>query len=196
MERALFVSVLACALLWIGTACGRKSGPASVQQPATGKPTEKIGLEKSSVQSTRPTLDTSLQLEKPVFLLAGIKREGCFGRCPVYEARLYSDGRAVYIGVEYVDRIGQFEATAEREAISVLFDEARRIGYFSLPGQFPVDGRSIPDLPSTSTQLHFKGSVKEIVNNHDGPRDLRRFETLMDGFFESLDWRRIDSIRQ
>jgi hypothetical protein len=40
-------------------------------------------------------------------ILITIKREGCFGSCPIYPAKIYNDGTVVYVGEEYVKVKGE-----------------------------------------------------------------------------------------
>ncbi|MEO1514178.1 MAG: DUF6438 domain-containing protein [Bacteroidota bacterium] len=185
--------LLLLTVILLALACNRKASQVSSD---TKSASAGIEPERSTIQVPRQKIDTSISLNKEVFLLASIRKEPCFGRCPVYEARLFSDGRAVYIGKEYVDQIGQFEATATREKISILFEQARLIDYFNLPDTFPRYGQLIPDLPSTISSIHHKGRSKTTVNNHDAPRSLRKFEQLLETFFDGLEWNRIDAIRQ
>ncbi|MEM9919070.1 MAG: DUF6438 domain-containing protein [Bacteroidota bacterium] len=199
--RSVFFLVCTLCLVLGFSSCNRKASKIGQELPerrVTSTQPEGKDIQKDSIglYTTRQKLDTAVEVKKPVYLLASIRREACFGRCPSFEARLYSDGRAVYDGLSNVEKIGQFDAQAQRSDITDLFDEAIEMGFFQLSQRYPENGTFIADLPSTYTSLHFKGALYKVVNNHDSPLTLRRFEKRLEAFFNGLEWRSIDTLRQ
>ena len=65
-----------------------------------------------------------------------LRRDPCFGTCPMYEVTLYRNGRARYKGLRFVDRIGTWrgEVTIQDYArLSYLLDHR---GFMSMPDSF------------------------------------------------------------
>ena len=129
-----------------------------------------------------------------VYVLAELRKTSCYGKCPVYSIKLYSDGRAIFYGNSNVDKEGLYEAFCTESDFFKIFKAAELANYFVLRSQYPTDGRKIPDLPNTITYLKREGLEKRIINRFDAPVDLLEFEKWLDGFFDKLDWRKVTSI--
>ena len=144
-----------------------------------------------------PVIQDSVQLvdiapPSPVKLLVSFLKTSCFGKCPEYEARFYSDGRVVYVGKKYVQHIGTYEANIDKVELDQLKGQAMDAGFENLAEVYPMNGRQISDLPVTVTGFYFNGTFKKIVNNHDAPKALIRLEQYLEQYLEALVWKKIE----
>ncbi len=121
-------------------------------------------------------------------VLASLQKTPCFGRCPVFEVRVYSDGKAVYNGQRFTDRKGIYEASVSKEALSALLEEVAALNPDALSEEYPRNGRKIPDLPSTIVYINTGTVEKKIANNHDAPQALLDFERYFLDWIELLNW--------
>ena len=129
-------------------------------------------------------------------VVASIAKTPCFGKCPVFEVRIYSDGRAVYNGVRYTNRSGIYEATVPETQMAQLKANSLKLKFYELADEYPVNGRRIPDLPSTITYLNWDGTEKKVSNNHDAPVELIEFEAMFLDWIEGLDWQAVPEYRR
>jgi hypothetical protein len=78
-------------------------------------------------------------------LVASIQRGPCFGRCPVYEARLYADGVVAWNGVRAVAVTGQATATVSPATVAEVRAALARAGFAQLQPRY--DQPRVDDLP-------------------------------------------------
>ena len=129
---------------------------------------------------------------EPVELIASIKKTPCFGKCPVFEIKLFSDGVVNYIGKKNVEKLGVYEANISTEEAKMLIDDISKLGYFSLEENYPNNGRKIDDLPNTVTFVKNKTESHTITNNHQAPRNLNQIENLLLQKLEVLEYASIE----
>ena len=121
-------------------------------------------------------------------VVVSIRKTPCFGRCPVFEMRVYANGRAVYNGQRFVERMGVYEAEVPSSALDELYRRIEQTRFSGFSNQYPANGRRIPDMPSTITYVNTLSVEKKISNNHDAPADLLDFEAFLLEWLEGLSW--------
>jgi|SRR5215213_2250816 len=111
-----------------------------------------------------------------------IEREGCFGDCPAYSARIYSDGTVVYVGRSDVKEVGERRSEISQKGIQELIKEFQRINYFDLKDRYETDenGMSVTDQPRTTTSICLNGKKKTVVNYLFAPKELDALEDKID----------------
>ena len=57
---------------------------------------------------------------------------------------------------------------------------------------YPKNGKLIGELPSTVTFLKREKTEKNIHNNHDSPPELRKFETFLEEWINTILWNKMD----
>lgn len=174
-------------LLFLGLflfACGPKTSVPQADTPVVIKDIDSGAEEK--VEEVNTTDED--EGEEPVYLLCELKRTSCYGKCPSFHVKLYSDGKVTYHGKAHVARKGQYVAFCEPQQFESIFTAAEQANYFVLRSQYPADGKHITDLPKTITYLKRNGLEKRIINQFDAPKDLVQFEKWLDAFFDSLQW--------
>lgn len=122
-------------------------------------------------------------------VVAGLKREPCYGKCPAYEFKIYSDGLVKYHGISHVEKLGYYSAIVSKVAIVNIQSQAETIGYFWLDQQYPKAGQAqIYDVPQTTSFVKIDEYENRITNRHDSPPALYKFEQYMDEQLEGLNW--------
>jgi len=132
--------------------------------------------------------------EPPVYVVAKISRSGCYGECPVYVGKFYSNGKVTYEGKKHVSNIGLFETEVPPATLVELIKAAKNKGYFEMADAYPVNkDHVIVDLPTTFTSFAIgPDSDKAIANNHDGPKELKQLEEYLDGLLDNFVWTRVE----
>ncbi len=168
--------------------CGRKTAVAKVEEPQEQEEvTEKEALSQSEIFEA-VTEEVEEEVEDKIYLLCELKRTSCYGKCPVYHIKLYSNGTVTYDGKANVEKIGNYVSYCEPESIEAVFTAAAEANYFVLRSQYPEDGRKISDLPKTITYLKRDGLEKRVIDNFDAPANLVDFEKWLEVFFNDLEW--------
>ena len=173
-------TMLFCAILAF-SACHKK-----MTEPPVGQ--------KNLPQTTaQPPVTAIDQKPEPADLrarvLASIKKTGCFGRCPVWSATVWSDGHAEYFGEKWARRDGHFTATLKKNWLKSLLETAESSGYFAFAPYYPIGHEEIPDLPTTFVFIESKGRFQQIEDHFDSPVALRNFESSFEEKLEELDWK-------
>ncbi len=140
-----------------------------------------VFMSKSEVMPGEPK-----KLELPELNLANFdslyfERTSCYGTCPVYKAKIYSDGSMVYTGRVFVEKVGTYKATVSPDLIIEMLGLMREVGFAKM---LDVYDTAITDVPSTITEFWGKldGDVKhkKVMNRADGPQQLRILEKHID----------------
>jgi hypothetical protein len=121
-----------------------------------------------------------------------IERSGCFGRCPVYTAKISRDGTVTYTGRKYVNREGSFQAQVSPYLFDNLAELAVKIGYRDFS---PVYTAGVTDMATVYTRVTYTDRKVKIVSDYAdcGPVTLWAFEELIDkAISEATDWKKVD----
>lgn len=173
-------------LVLVFLACSKRSSlPVAAEEPVVVSMDTSLSVKTEIVEEV-------IEPEK-VYVLCEIQRSNCYGKCPAYTIKLFSDGKVIYHGKANVEKIGYYEAFCNPEFMDAIFTEAESINYFNLRSQYPTNGSYLPDLPKTTTYLNKAGLQKRIINNFDAPADLVHFENWLDQFFDDMEWSAIKS---
>ncbi len=127
-------------------------------------------------------------------VVASIKKTACYGLCPIFEIKIFSNGLALYNGEKHTTLLGLHEAYLLQSEIDDLMAKADTINFFQLASAYPAEGRSLNDLPNTVTYLKKENQEKEIVNNYGAPKALKSYETFLLEKLNQLDWRPVIEI--
>ncbi len=121
-------------------------------------------------------------------LVAAFEKTACFGKCPVYQVKFYSDGKVTWYGRMNVERQGWFSATVSPEMLKRIRTKANELNYFDLNPKYPSE-MQVADLPSTITYVRIGDMEKQVVNTYDAPENLLAFEQFLADLIEGLDWK-------
>ena len=160
-------------------ACNRKSGTNTQQVTPDAK---------DVTDKAEPAPDAAGEAPDEAYQVAGFQKTACFGKCPVYMVKFFSDGKVTWYGKMNVDRMGWHEARVDKEVLKRIKDKANEVNFFDFYGEYPT-GTKVADLPSTITYIRIGDMEKQVKNTHEAPEKLKEFEQFMSDLIESLAWR-------
>lgn len=123
-------------------------------------------------------------------LLASLERTTCYGNCPYYEVKVYSNGIITYNGKQNVEYIGLHQGAISQTQIRQLLDKAKSIGYVYLDNKYPTKGLGIIDFPVCITSIKEGGNKKMIYNRNDSPQRLVEYQDFFDELIEEIEWKK------
>ncbi len=171
---AIFILIAAGAVI---TGCNRKTASAEATttapkanptNPATDKPNDQASA-------------------KDAYQVAGYQKTACFGKCPVYQVKFYSDGRVTWHGQMNIDREGWYTASVSQQLLTEIKDKAHEVKFWDLSNNYPKEIRVV-DLPSTVTYVRVGDMEKTVVNTYQAPAELEAFEDYLAAIIEKLEW--------
>lgn len=121
---------------------------------------------------------------------AGFQKTPCFGKCPVYEVKFFSDGRVTWLGRMNVERTGEYEARVDQSVLKSIKSKAEEIDFFALRNEYPVESK-VADLPTTITYLRIGDMEKQVKNTYEAPENLLTFEKFLEDLIKGLTWRKV-----
>jgi len=124
-------------------------------------------------------------------LVASLERTTCYGNCPYYEVKVYSNGVITYNGRKNVDYLGLHKGVLSQKQIRQLLDKAKSVGYVHLENKYPIKGLGIIDFPVCITSVREGTKTKMIYNRNDSPQRLVEYQNFFDELIEELDWKKI-----
>ncbi len=178
------------------TGCGRKNIPVGTTPDVSISEDDMRAIEDGKEKEELNKEDLANPKIKEIeslapYLLMSLEKTDCPGFCPVFELRVFSDGRALYRGTKDVELIGKFESRLTNNQLTMLIEEAERSGFYNLARQYPTNGKVIRELPTTITSINQLSKAHSVTNSFDGPKNLRSFESYVIEFFKGLNWQRI-----
>lgn len=116
-----------------------------------------------------------------------LKRDPCFGTCPIYDVTLYRGGRARYHGDRFVPNVGDFRGEVllqDYGRLSYLLD---RLDFMSLADSFSIPAT---DLPGATMTVHRRGGGVKSVHDYGyvGPVELWALMQVFDGITGRIQW--------
>jgi len=196
MKYCFFRIGIFCLLIILLPSCGRKNIPVTTAPNISvseedlraiegGKDTEEVRAEDIPVP-----IISEIEPIAP-YLLLSLQKTDCPGICPVFELRLFSDGRVLYRGTKDVAMMGKFESRLTNDQLTAIVGEANRIGFFDLARKYPIDGVMIRELPTTIISINQLSKAHSVTDAFDSPKRLRSFENYVIDFFDRLNWQRV-----
>jgi hypothetical protein len=120
----------------------------------------------NSVSQTENT-NQNQQKEKTELSLK-MERSGCYGRCPIYDLTIESDGKVTFEGKSWTKIIGKAEDRLSEEKFKKLTDEIEKANFFSFDNAYNSESQNCPntvtDHPSVKLYVKLNGKEKNI--NH------------------------------
>ena len=126
----------------------------------------------TSPKAKKPKTSTAAKttVAEPVLVF---QRTPCYGRCPVYTATIFADGRVEYDGQRFVELLGKHTLTLPVATVNQLLAEARRIHFTELSDKYKG---YTTDLPATLITVHPVGQpAKSVYAEEDIPKNLQAY---------------------
>lgn len=163
-------------------------------------------VQKTNLDSTSIPLDRLLQTPSVVEVetvvaparslsnLVSIKKTPCYGSCPVFELKFFSNNYVFWRGYDNVERMGYFEAPIESKTFKEIQEKAKKIGIPNMQNKYPQVGEYLDDYPVTIIRVGDGNYEKRIIDVYDAPLALKEFESYLLSIAEKLMWTPIDEI--
>ncbi|MBI1257727.1 MAG: hypothetical protein GC204_09675 [Chloroflexi bacterium] len=110
-----------------------------------------------------------------------LERTACFGTCPVYTVTIYTDGRVVYNGEQFVDVKGEQTSSIDPATVEQLIAGFEAVGYFDWNDSYT--DMYITDQPYITTTVRRDGVTKQIdryAGDESAPLALPYLENWID----------------
>ncbi len=156
-----------------------ESNPLSQTGPDSG-PDSAAAKEAAVVSAT--IVDT-VQLE-----VLNFRRTSCYGRCPVYDFKIYEDGSCEIIGKLFFLVVGAHKAQLTDAQYAEVMKRIEDIDYFQLKAVY--DDPYVQDVPASYISVRANGRVKEIKSRYQSPPKLVEFLTYLHKMANELEWRK------
>ncbi|MEP7264196.1 MAG: DUF6438 domain-containing protein [Bacteroidota bacterium] len=126
----------------------------------------------------------------PDSIFAAIERSPCFGRCPVFKATIYNNGKAVYIGRTSVSKLGMFTASVTADQLKSLSQKATELRLDTLQNQYVNE--HLADFPSHQIKILTGNILKSVyVMDTDPPSSIIEFEKTLEELLDQLTWTKV-----
>ncbi len=132
----------------------------------------------------------------PDFLVA-LKRGACLGACPSCEVAVGRDGVVTWDGYSDVRRLGRRVGHVRPETVAKLAAALARLQQLDLQDDYrfffePLIGQRIPHVTDMSVSwltLRADGRLRTVTISTDEPRELTKFEDLVDRLAGTDRWK-------
>lgn len=90
-----------------------------------------------------------------------LTRSVCFGFCPAYSVTITGEGQVSYVGGQFVNVVGQQQASIPRADVERLLARFDAIGFERLRDEYLAQ---VSDVPSYTISLTRNGRTKRVVD--------------------------------
>jgi len=115
-----------------------------------------------------------------------LNRGVCFGSCPYYDITIDGDGKAVFKGKKFVEKLGTFTKTFTPEETNLLFRKFEKADFWSFADEYYAN---VSDLPMNYITLEHEGRSKKIKAYYNVPEALTELMTEVDAYANTAGWK-------
>lgn len=113
-----------------------------------------------------------------------LKKEPCFGFCPVYTFKADGKGHATFHGDHNVSKEGDWTRTLTPEETNALFSAFGKSNFAAFQDEYAAE---VTDLPTTWLTFHHGDLKKTIKDYYGAPDSLKALEKLVEAIAETDD---------
>jgi hypothetical protein len=99
--------------------------------------------------------------------ILSLKRDACYGKCPVYNLVVYKGGTIVRTGIANVDKIGVSVVKVDASSVEGVVQQAQALGYFEWQNAYDKIVKT--DQATSTTSIRSEDQTKEIVRYNGDP---------------------------
>ena len=111
-----------------------------------------------------------------------MKKDPCFGFCPVYTFKVDGAGKATFNGDRNVDKEGAWARTLPPGQTNALFKAFEDGNFWDFKDEYTDQ---VTDLPTTYTTFSHRGQTKKIKDYYGAPEELKTLEKLLEDIAET-----------
>jgi len=194
--RRTYLIILGLLVVLSFVSCKSSKKQASVAEPGKTESAsaaevqldEPVKVDNSADKKDASATDMKQSSNSTESLFVSMKKTPCYGRCPIYEVKIYQSGKVIYDGKRFVEREGVYSGKLSKEQMEKIAAKAREIGYFDLEDEY---NSPVTDFPSTYTTVNLDGKSKTIKNRVGGPLPLKAYEKLIEEILDKIIWTKI-----
>lgn len=113
-----------------------------------------------------------------------MKKDPCFGFCPVYSFKVDGKGNAVFNGDRNISKIGNWTRLITPEETNKLFEAFEMENFWTFENEYTSQ---VTDLPTTWTTLKIGEKSKTIKDYYGAPEELKALEKMVEEIAETDD---------
>ncbi|MEZ4959313.1 MAG: DUF6438 domain-containing protein [Saprospiraceae bacterium] len=113
-----------------------------------------------------------------------LKKDPCFGFCPVYTFTVDGKGNATFKGERNVEKEGDWTRTLTPEEVNALFAAFEKSDFQSFQDEYTAQ---VTDLPTTWVTFRHAAIDRTIKDYYGGPAELKNLEKLVEAIAETED---------
>jgi hypothetical protein len=117
--------------------------------------------------------------EEAVFI--ELKKDPCFGVCPVYSFKMDGRGKASFEGTRNVAKLGQWTRQLSPEATNAIFSAFDQHKFSEFQDEYTAQ---VTDLPTTWVTYHNGTVTKTIKDYYGSPEALKNLEKMVETIAE------------
>ena len=117
----------------------------------------------------------------------------CFGKCPVFELKIYHGGYTTFIGEQNTEKIGLYDKTLSSKEYKNLIKAFKDLDFAKYPDQFES---RIPDLPMINIGCHDGKQYRVVSGKEDRPEDLMQVQFLLEKIVDNSNWNFVKSLKE
>jgi hypothetical protein len=120
-----------------------------------------------------------------------LKKDPCFGVCPVYKFTVDGKGNARFTGIRNVAKQGEWKRTLSPSATNELFTAFEKSNFGQFKDEYTAQ---VTDLPTTWVSFRHGETDKTVKDFFGSPEALKNLEKMVETIAEEADgWERADS---
>lgn len=124
--------------------------------------------------------------EKNGRLIMSMERTPCFGRCPVYQIKLYANGLLIYNAEKFTDTVGCFYSVLTKSEVKAVEEKFKQADFFGLEDTYPLNNQTPTDLPSCIVFYSKNGREKTVTDKRfKSPEVLTQLENSIDSLVKT-----------
>ncbi|MFT6745981.1 MAG: hypothetical protein ACJAZ2_000319 [Glaciecola sp.] len=120
--------------------------------------------------------------------LLTFKRTSCYGRCPVYDLKIYADKTCEIDGKLFFIVEGKHDGELTQIQYDKIIKTINDIKYFTLNDVY--DDRLVQDIAATFITVTMNGKTKSIKSRYGSPKELRDFLTAIHELAKLVEWKK------
>lgn len=124
-----------------------------------------------------------------------LRKGACFGKCPVYELKIYKTGYCKLFAEQNYDKLGTLEKFLSKEELSALNSEFVKSNF----KQFEREYKSrIPDYPMAVVgyRTNSKDSLYTIKGKLERPQVVKDLQVLLEQIAAENDWNLLKALEE
>ena len=117
-----------------------------------------------------------------------LKKDPCFGFCPVYTVKINGKGEVVFNGQKNISKEGTWYRTLPPDETNNMFKTFEDTGFWELKDEYTAQ---VTDLPTTWISLVLGEKSKTIKDYYGAPDELKALELMIEKIAETDEnWKR------